>query len=122
MPAAALQTLFALLSFSVAVLSGMEFAVASSIIEGTATSSGRGVTTTSSGGGGATTSPDRAVAAASTASYLYGLDLAGSALGALVISVYAIPMFGVVDVSKLLGWTSAAAAAFCMVAWSRKRT
>jgi ABC-type methionine transport system permease subunit len=37
---------------------------------------------------------------------LYGLDLFGSALGALFISVYAIPLFGLIGVSVLAGVVS----------------
>jgi spermidine synthase len=94
MSADALQMLFSLLAFSLAVLFGMEFALASSVKKGTA---------------------------ASAAAELYGLDLAGSALGALMISVYAIPIFGVADVGKLLGWASAAAAALCLAVSLRKK-
>jgi spermidine synthase len=82
-----LQILFSLLAFLLAVLFGMEFAVASSV---------------------------RGGAGAETASELYGLDLAGSALGALMIGVYAIPLLGVLHVSLLLGVASAGAAAFCI--------
>jgi spermidine synthase len=88
----AMQGLFSLLAFALAILFGMEFAVASSL---------------------------RGGSAASTASELYGLDLAGSALGALVISVYALPLFGISKVSVLLGSASAAAALFCSL--MRKR-
>jgi spermidine synthase len=87
------QMLFSSLAFLLAVLFGTEFAVASSI---------------------------RGGRVSSTASELYGLDLAGSALGALVISVYAIPMLGVANVSRLLGAASAAAAALCMLTMRKK--
>jgi len=88
----AMQALFSLLAFSLALLFGMEFAVASSV---------------------------RGGAVAATASELYGLDLAGSALGALVISVYAIPLFGVTRVSQLLGLASAVAATVCIAVRNR---
>jgi len=101
-----MQTTFSLLAFSLAVLFGMEFAVASTIRGGAVDSSVRG---------GAVDSSVRGGAVAATASDLYGLDLAGSALGALMISVYAIPMFGVSTVSRLLGLASAGAAAFCLI-------
>jgi len=83
-----IQALFSLLAFLLAVLFGMEFAVASSVRGGTV---------------------------ASAVSELYGLDLAGSAFGALMISVYAIPLLGVTRVSILLGLVSAAAAMFCII-------
>jgi spermidine synthase len=91
--AAAVQILCSSLAFSFALLFGAEFAVAASVRGG---------------------SPG------SMASELYGLDLAGSALGALMISVYAIPLFGVSTVGRLLGAASAAAAVVCMVAGRRR--
>ncbi len=91
--AVAVQILFSSLAFSLAVLFGVEFAIAASV---------------------------RGGSAGSIASELYGLDLAGSALGALMISVYAIPLFGVGTVGRLLGAASAVAALVCMAA-SRRR-
>jgi len=90
-----MQAVFSLLAFLLAVLFGMEFAVASSLRRGTI---------------------------ASTTSELYGLDLAGSAFGALIISVYAIPLLGVKNVSMMLGLGSAAAATFCLLMRNRGLT
>jgi spermidine synthase len=86
------QAVFSLLAFLLGVLFGMEFAVAASI---------------------------RRRTDASTASELYGLDLAGAGLGALAVSIYAIPLFGVIRSSVLLGLVSAAAAIFCLTMANR---
>lgn len=77
---------FTAMAFSLAVLVGMEFAVAARLRPGTA---------------------------AAIAGELYGLDLAGSALGALVITVYAIPLLGIQAVSQLIGFVSATGAVVC---------
>jgi len=87
--AAELQAFFSVLGFFVAALLGMEFAIASNL-------------------GGRTP--------AATAADLYGLDLAGSSLGATTVSVYAIPFFGVTHVSMILGTASVAAALWCTIA------
>ena len=52
--------------------------------------------------------------AAETASELYGLDLFGSALGAVVVSVYAIPLFGLSGASLMAGvfWPGEESSAF----------
>lgn len=89
-----MQGVFFLLAFLLAVLFGMEFAIASSVKKG---------------------------AVASTASELYGLDMAGSALGALIVSVYAIPIMGVADVAKVLAWASVGGAAVCVASTLGKR-
>jgi spermidine synthase len=91
-PTSVIHLVFTILAFALAVLIGMEFAVASFI---------------------------RGGSVAASTSELYGLDLAGSAVGALIVSVYAIPLFGVKNVSMLVGLVSAAGAAVCFVA--RKR-
>jgi hypothetical protein len=49
------------------------------------------------------------------ASELYGLDLFGSALGALFVSVYAIPLFGLMSVSLLAGVVSAGGGLLCLL-------
>jgi hypothetical protein len=49
------------------------------------------------------------------ASEIYGLDLLGSAVGALIVTVYAIPLLGVPTVSRLVGLVSGAAGALCFL-------
>jgi len=51
----------------------------------------------------------------SEAGELYGLDLAGSALGALLVSVYVIPLGGLITASLVAGAASAAGGAACLV-------
>lgn len=85
---AAIHLLFTAMSFVAAALIGMEFAVASLIRRGTA---------------------------ASVAGELYGLDLAGSAVGALTVTVYAIPRLGLTGVSLLVGAVSALSAGICLI-------
>ena len=60
----------------------------------------------------------REAAAGAAPGELYGLDLAGSAIGALTASVYIIPLFGVTGASLIAGGVSAAGGAACMI---RKR-
>ena len=74
------QCVITAVAFATAVLTGIEFAAAARIRRGGTTE---------------------------VASELYGLDLFGSALGALFISVYAIPLFGLMSVSVLAGVVSA---------------
>lgn len=57
--------------------------------------------------------------AAAVASELYGLDLFGSALGALVVSVYGIPLFGLMAVSLAAGVFCAGGGVLCLLV--RKR-
>jgi spermidine synthase len=75
------------IAFAAAVLVGMEFALASRVRPGDA---------------------------AAVASELYGLDLFGSALGALFVSAYAIPLFGLMHVSLLAGLVSAGGGLLCV--------
>jgi hypothetical protein len=74
------QCVITAIAFATAVLTGVEFAIATRVRRGGTTE---------------------------VASELYGLDLFGSALGALFISVYAIPLFGLMSVSILAGVVSA---------------
>ena len=89
-----IQVVFSSAAFLLAVLFGMEFAVATSI---------------------------RGGAGASTASDMYGLDLAGSASGALMTCIYAIPQLGVTRLTMVLGLVSAGAATFCVIVMGRER-
>ena len=75
-------------AFAAAVLTGIEFAVATRVRRG---------------------------GTMEVASELYGLDLFGSALGALLISVYAIPLFGLMSVSILAGVVSGGGGVLCFV-------
>jgi len=54
-------------------------------------------------------------AAGDAAGELYGLDLAGSAIGALAVSVYLIPLLGVTGASLIAGGVSVAGGAACMI-------
>lgn len=86
--------LFAASAFAIASLVGMEFALASRV---------------------------RRQSTAVVASELYGLDLAGSAIGALLASVYAIPILGILQTSRAAGIVSAAGGALCFSAGYLKR-
>ena len=55
----------------------------------------------------------------SVASRFYGLDLAGSAIGAFAVSVYILPLFGITWSALIAGCVSAGGAFICFVA--RKR-
>jgi spermidine synthase len=55
----------------------------------------------------------------STASRFYGLDLAGSAIGAFAVSVYILPLFGITWAAVIAGVVSAGGASVCVL--SRKR-
>lgn len=79
---------FTSMTFTIAALIGMEFAVASQIKTGPV---------------------------AAVAGELYGLDLAGSAIGALIVTVYAIPLLGIKNVSVLVGGISALSAGICVI-------
>ena len=57
----------------------------------------------------------REAAAGESAGELYGLDLAGSAVGALAASVYIIPLLGLTGASIVAGVVSAAGGAGCMI-------
>jgi spermidine synthase len=70
-----------------ALLTGMEFAIASRVRRGSTSAA---------------------------ASELYGLDLFGSALGALFVSVYAIPLFGLMGVSLVAGAVAAGGGILCI--------
>ena len=83
-----LQTVFYLLTFAIAVLIGMEFAVASLLRQGKT---------------------------ASVASELYSVDLAGSAIGALVMAAFLIPLLGVIWVSVVVGLLSFASGVIFLV-------
>ena len=82
------QCVISAIAFAAAVLTGIEFAVATRVRRGGTTE---------------------------VASELYGLDLFGSALGALFISVYAIPLFGLMSVSVLAGAVSAGGGVLSLV-------
>ncbi|HUI66133.1 MAG TPA: hypothetical protein VL126_14915, partial [Bacteroidota bacterium] len=84
--------LFTALAFLIAILIGLEFGFAASARSGN-------------------------VRAA--ASELYGLDLVGSALGALLASVYGIPLFGLSLTCQGAGAICAAGGVFCF--FSRRR-
>jgi spermidine synthase len=56
---------------------------------------------------------------ASVASRFYGLDLAGSAIGAFAVSVYILPLFGITWSALIAGVVSAGGASLCFL--SRKR-
>jgi spermidine synthase len=86
------QCVITVIAFVAAVLTGTEFAIATRVPRG---------------------------GTAEVASELYGLDLFGSALGALFISVYAIPLFGLVRVSVLAGAVSAGGGVLSLIV--RKR-
>ncbi|HYX08944.1 MAG TPA: hypothetical protein VE912_19585 [Bacteroidales bacterium] len=73
-PSVILHGIFFLISLIVAFITGTHFAVASRISEGTI---------------------------ARTAGKTYGADLFGSALGALLVTAYLIPVFGIIKVSLL---------------------
>ena len=83
----AVHLVFTGLAFATAVIIGMEFGVAAAI---------------------------RAGDAASVAGELYGIDLAGSAVGALVVTVYAIPLLGMKNVSILIGVICMLVAVLCL--------
>jgi len=74
--AGVLHVAFFLPTFVIAVLIGMEFSIASYIQKGTI---------------------------ASVASQLYGIDLIGSAIGALLMTAFLIPLIGVVNVCFIIG-------------------
>lgn len=82
------HALFTALAFAVAALIGTEFGLASAARPG---------------------SPREA------ASELYGLDLVGSALGALIVSVYGIPLLGLALSSQLAGAICAGGGLFCLL-------
>ncbi len=94
LPVGALEMIFACTGFVIAALVGFEFSTAAELFG-------------SDPGAGA--------------SSLYGLDLLGSALGALVVSVYVLPQFGLVSVSLLAGLVSLAGAARCAFTGWRPR-
>lgn len=79
---------FVAFAFLVALIIGMEFAVASVVRRGSVEV---------------------------VASRLYGLDLLGSAVGAVLVSVFVIPLFGVTTASVVAGSASAAGAFVCLV-------
>ncbi len=89
LPGAAVHAVFMAAAFLIAVLIGMEFAAASALGSGSARD---------------------------TASALYGLDLAGSAAGALAASMGAIPMLGILNTSYAAGAVSAAGGLMCLAA------
>ncbi len=74
--AGVLHVAFFLSTFIIAVLIGMEFAIASQIQRGTV---------------------------AAIASQLYGIDLIGSAFGALLMTAFLIPLLGIVNVCFMIG-------------------
>jgi len=78
--------LFTLGGFAVATLIGLEFSAAVELF-----------------------GADKAAAASS----LYGLDLLGSALGALAVSIYVLPRFGLIVVTILACLVSVVGAARC---------
>lgn len=74
--AGVLHVAFFLPTFIIAVLIGMEFSIASHVQKGTITS---------------------------VASQLYGIDLIGSAIGALLVTAFLIPLLGVINVCFIIG-------------------
>jgi spermidine synthase len=74
-----LHSVFFLLTFGIAVMVGMEFSVAARLRQGTV---------------------------ASVAAELYSIDLMGSALGALIVTAYLIPILGIMNVSIVVGLLS----------------
>lgn len=86
------QTAFIVITFTVGVLVGAAFAVATRI-------------------------PGERPEA--VASRFYGLDLVGSAIGAFVVSVYIIPLFGITWSAVIAGFVSAGGASVCFL--GRKR-
>jgi spermidine synthase len=79
---------FLLLTFVVASLVGVEFAMASRLRQGRI---------------------------ANVASELYTIDLMGSALGAFVVTVYLVPLFGIINVSMIVGALSFVSGATLMM-------
>jgi predicted membrane-bound spermidine synthase len=74
-----IHSVFFLLTLGVAVMVGMEFSVAARLRQGTV---------------------------ASVAAELYSIDLMGSALGALIVTAYLIPILGIMNVSIVVGLLS----------------
>jgi spermidine synthase len=74
--ALAVHVIFLLLTFALASLIGIEFAVASKLRHGTVTS---------------------------IASELYSIDLMGSAIGAFAVTAYLVPLLGLINVSIIVG-------------------
>jgi len=87
-----LHLAFLLPTFVIALLIGMEFSTASHLQKGTA---------------------------ASVASELYGIDLIGSAVGALLVTVILIPLLGIIRVSFVIGGLSFVSAIIALL--NRKR-
>jgi predicted membrane-bound spermidine synthase len=71
-----IHSVFFLLTLGIAVMVGMEFSVAARLRQGTV---------------------------ASVAAELYSIDLMGSALGALIVTAYLIPILGIMNVSIVVG-------------------
>ncbi len=90
-----IQCVITAIAFGAAVLTGIEFAIATRVRRGGTTE---------------------------VASELYGLDLFGAAFGALLISVYAIPLFGLISVSLLAGVVSAGGGVLCLLVRRRYLT
>jgi spermidine synthase len=90
---AVVQVIFAGVAVLIAVLVGMEFAIAS------AARSGR---------------------AGTVAAELYGMDLVGSAVGALAVSAFAIPLLGMLNTCLAIGAISAIGALISLAAWILK--
>jgi predicted membrane-bound spermidine synthase len=80
--------MFLLLTFVLASLVGVEFAMASRLRQGRI---------------------------ANVASELYTIDLMGSALGAFVVTVYLVPLFGIINVSMIVGALSFVSGATLMM-------
>ena len=87
-----LHLAFFLPTFIIAFLIGMEFSIASYLQKGTA---------------------------ASAASQLYGIDLIGSAIGALLVTAILIPLLGIMQVSFVIGGLSFVSAIIAL--FNRKR-
>jgi predicted membrane-bound spermidine synthase len=83
-PAFATHGVFFAAAFAAAFLVGSQFALAASLLR---------------------------TGAVSAASDLYGLDLLGSAIGAIAVSVVLIPLLGILEVCVVLGVLSLLAAA-----------
>ncbi|HTO93313.1 MAG TPA: hypothetical protein VMM80_03040 [Bacteroidota bacterium] len=88
LPPAFIACLVTLLALAAGMAGGLEFTLAARLREG-------------SGG--------------PAAGELYGLDLAGSAIGAFAVSVYVIPLVGLTGAGLMAGLASAAGGAQCMI-------
>jgi predicted membrane-bound spermidine synthase len=85
---AVIYTAFFFLTFSIGVLIGIEFALATRLLKGKVSF---------------------------VASELYGIDLVGSAIGALIVSAYLLPLLGIANVSMVVAFLSLSSALTAVV-------